>query len=489
MLNKKSVVRTRFAPSPTGVLHIGSIWMALFNWLWARHNEGVFILRIEDTDRARLVDGAEKNIFEALSWYGLNYDEGPDVGGQFGPYRQSERLSIYQTYADGLIKNGKAYWCFCSPERLAKLRQEQEKKGELIGYDGCCRNLDKDEANKRRASGEPAVVRMKFPKSGVTRFNDLIRGEIVFKNELIDDQVLLKSDGWPTYHLAAVVDDHLMEISPVIRAEEWLASTPKQLALFEALGWEAPRYAHLPLILGSDRAKLSKRHMSSDALSFRSEGYLPEAIINYLALLGWNPKNTQEIFSRPELTKSFSLAQINKAGAIFDRQKLDWFNKHYIKELLPHKFLELSKAYISSPNDRAILMLQERITKFGDLAPALADIIEVSEYDADLLPWKKLKDETRYLETKKRLNKIIELIGRIAEENFIADEIEKSIKTSIEKDELGVGETLWPMRVALTGKKESAGPFEVAGVIGKEESLRRLNVAVEKLERIIKSNG
>src|SRR3989338_2085436 len=323
--NEIIAVRTRFAPSPTGDPHVRSVWTALFNWLYARHYHGKFILRIEDTDRTRFIASAEMKIIEALRWFGLDYDEGPDIGGPFGPYRQSERLNLYQQYAEQLIANGAAYYCFCSPERLQEIRKEQKLRKTPIRYDGNCRNLDPQAAFSRRAAGEIAVVRLKIPFNGQTVVDDLIRGRVVFKNSVIDDQILLKSDGWPTYHLASVVDDHFMQINPVIRAEEWLSSTPKQLLLYQALGWTAPRFAHLPLILGSDRSKLSKRHGSMDALKFRDDGYLPEAVINFLALLGWNPKTNEEFFTRAELIKRFELKAVNKAGAIYDRQKLDWF--------------------------------------------------------------------------------------------------------------------------------------------------------------------
>lgn len=490
MLNKTDkeiiAVRTRFAPSPTGDPHVGSIWIALFNWLYARHYNGKFILRIEDTDRARFIADTEVKIIEALRWFGLDYDEGPDMDGPFGPYRQSERLNLYHQYAEQLIANGAAYYCFCSLERLQKIRKEQELLKILIKYDGHCRNLDPQITTNRRATGEPTVVRLRVPLSGQTIVDDLVRGRVVFKNSVIDDQVLLKSDGWPTYHLASVVDDHFMQINPVIRAEEWLSSTPKQLLLYEALGWTAPRFAHLPLILGSDRSKLSKRHGSMNALKFRDDGYLPEAVINFLALLGWNPKTNEEYFTRSELIKRFDLRAINKAGAIYDRQKLDWFNAHYLRSLPKDELVHLAKPYFEKagmparPPDvlaRIVTVAAERAKFLSEIPAITTFFFKRPEYEANLLNWKQVES----IVTCQKLNRLLEIIKDIREKDFTEVNLENTIKSKINDEQKGVGETLWPMRVALTGLKESPSPFTVASVLGKEETINRISEAIKKL--------
>ena len=479
-------VRTRFAPSPTGDPHVGSIWTALFNWLYARHYHGKFILRIEDTDRTRFIASAEMKIIEALRWFGLDYDEGPDIDGPFGPYRQSERLNLYQQYAEQLIANGAAYYCFCSPERLQEIRKEQKLRKTPIRYDGHCRNLDPQAAFSRRAAGEIAVVRLKIPFNGQTVVDDLIRGRVVFKNSVIDDQILLKSDGWPTYHLASVVDDHFMQINPVIRAEEWLSSTPKQLLLYQALGWTAPRFAHLPLILGSDRSKLSKRHGSMDALKFRDDGYLPEAVINFLALLGWNPKTNEEFFTRAELIKRFELKAVNKAGAIYDRQKLDWFNAHYLRSLPPAELVHLAKPYLEKKEveklppaalGRVVGVAAERAKTLLEIPALTTFFFKRPAYEPSLLNWKQTVADL----TAQRINRLLEILKDLPAADFTEDNLENIVKSKINDEKLGVGETLWPMRVSLTGLKESPGPFTVAAILGKEETLERLSEAMKKL--------
>lgn len=488
-------VRVRFAPSPTGDPHIGSIWTALMNWLFARSQGGKFVLRIEDTDQARLVQGSSEKIIEMLEWYGLDFDE--------GPFYQSQRLNLYQKYADMLVGKGSAYYCFCSAERLAELRKAAEAEKRPSKYDRACCALDAKEIEKRKGSGEKFVIRLKVP-SGITSFNDLIRGKIEFKNELIDDQVLLKSDGFPTYHLANVVDDYEMKISHVIRAEEWLSSTPKHLILYEAFGWKPPEFAHLPLILGADRSKLSKRHGATGALAFRDEGYLPEAMLNFLALLGWSSGTDKEIFSREELVKAFSLEAINKAGAIFNREKLDWVNGMYLRKLSIVEFAERAKLFLekTSPSNplslplskgekvgvlgegvdeaflqRALATVQERVKKFSELPVLTHFYFKRPEYDGALLVWKKSTPEI----TKDRLKK---LAAFYSASTFPANEktLEDVTKDFIAKEKLEVGETLWPMRVALSGEKASPGPFEIAVVLGKEETIARLEKAIRMLD-------
>ncbi|TSC53768.1 MAG: glutamyl-tRNA synthetase, partial [Microgenomates group bacterium LiPW_16] len=318
-------VRVRIAPSPTGEdLHIGNVYTALINYVFAKQNKGKFIIRIEDTDRTRLVPGAEEKILDSLCWLNLPYDEGPDIGGPYAPYRQSERLPVYQKLAQELIKVGAAYYCFCTHETLEEMRKTQQEKREPPRYDQRCRRLDIKEVKSRLQKGEPHVVRLKVPQAGQTKFNDLIRGEISFENGLLDDQVLLKSDGYPTYHLAVVVDDYLMKISHVIRAEEWISSTPKHILIYKALGWEPPVYAHLPLLRNPDRSKLSKRRNPVWVSWYRKQGYLPEAILNYLALMGWAHPEGKEIFPLEEFIKKFKLEKVQTTGPVFDLTKLEW---------------------------------------------------------------------------------------------------------------------------------------------------------------------
>ncbi|MCH8328751.1 MAG: glutamate--tRNA ligase, partial [Candidatus Marinimicrobia bacterium] len=325
-------IRVRFAPSPTGNLHVGGLRTALYNWLFARQNGGTFILRIEDTDQSRKVEGAEEQLLAALQWAGLDVDEGPTLGGDFGPYRQSQRLDIYASHAQQLLSSGSAYYCFCTPERLEQLRNRQQKMGLATRYDGLCRELPTDEAASR-AETEPHVIRLAVPRDGLIILVDQIRKKVRFEWKEVDDQVLIKGDGFPTYHLANVVDDHLMGISHVIRGEEWLPSMPKHLLLYQAFGWDPPEFAHLPLLLNSDRSKLSKRQGHVAVEDFREEGYLPQALINFVALLGWNDQSHQEVYDLTELTAAFTIDRVQKGGAIFDTGKLRWLNGQHIRRM------------------------------------------------------------------------------------------------------------------------------------------------------------
>jgi glutamyl-tRNA synthetase len=328
-------VRVRIAPSPTGMPHVGLFHTFLYNWLFARHHHGKFIVRIEDTDVARRVEGAVEALLEAIRWLGLDWNEGPEVGGPYGPYVQSERLPIYQEHAQQLIAQGHAYECYCSPERLTDLRAEQERQKVPPGYDRHCRGLSAADAEVLRAEGITPVIRFAVPLDGETTFHDALRGDITWENRLLDDFVLIKSDGYPTYHLAHLVDDHLMEISDVLRGEEWIPSTPRHMLLYQAYGWTPPRFCHLGPLLGPDRKKLSKRHGAMGVLEYRDEGYLPEAMVNYLAIIGasYEPTGTREIFTLRELVDAFDVQRLTKAGAIFDKAKLDWMNGYYIRQL------------------------------------------------------------------------------------------------------------------------------------------------------------
>lgn len=478
MSNNK--VRIRFAPSPTGSPHIGSVWQALLEWLACKSRNGTFILRIEDTDRSRLVESAEQEMYDALSWMGLSIDEGPSQGGAYGPYRQSERLAIYQKHVDILIQNGSAYHCFCTPDRLTKLREEQQATKQPVGYDRHCRTYDREDIEKRLFAGEPFVIRMKVPDGGETTFVDQIRGPVSFINDLIDDQVLMKSDGWPTYHLANVVDDHLMEITDVIRGEEWLSSTPKHLLLYKAFDWTPPTYAHLPLILGSDRSKLSKRHGSAHLKEFIEQGYLPEALINYLALLGWNPKTDRELFTLTELVEVFKLSDVNKSGAIFNREKLDWFNAHYVKSLSIEALAERVKSFMNKeykPNQykKALAVAQERAVRLSEFPTLIDEILDLSDYEASALIWKKSNAE----EAATIINNILPVVSEMDLSSISS--IEEQIKSYIVQNNLDMGSVLWPLRVALSGKKQSPSPFQLLWVLSREEIVSRLNKAQQML--------
>ena len=470
-MEKKEVI-TRFAPSPTGHMHIGGLWTALFNWLWAKKNKGKFILRIEDTDQARIEKGSVESITNGLEWLGLEWDQ--------GPVYQSERIKIYQEQAETLIKEQKAYYCFCSKDRLDKIRKRQQKNKLPTIYDGQCRDLDINAAKKRVASKEEYVIRMKVPRTGQTEFEDIIRGIVIFKNSLIDDQVIIKADGFPTYHLASVVDDYLMEIDPVIRAEEWLPSTPKHLMLYNFFGWKAPEFAHLPQILGSDRSKLSKRHGATSVQQFIDDRYLPEAMINFLALLGWNPKDDREIFSLKDLLEVFDLKKINRAGAIFNQEKLDWYNSHYIKNKDVDELVKAVQPYLSKKITEALLkkileVEKTRLTRFDEMDKLVELYITVPKYERDLLSWKKMKN----VEVAKSLELLINSLKSLEEKEWNKQKILKAAMELIQQNELKVGEVMWPFRVALSGQDKSPGPDEIAWAIGKKETIKRLDQALK----------
>ena len=449
-----SEVRVRFAPSPTGYLHVGGLRTALYNFLFARHNNGKMVLRIEDTDRTRYVEGAVENLIRTLKWTGITYDEGPDIGGPYGPYVQSERLDLYREHAQKLIEMGHAYYCFCTPERLEKMRAEQIARKEPPRYDGTCRRLSPEEVAEKLQSGIPHVVRLKMPQEGETTFQDIIRGEVTFQNALIDDQILLKSDGYPTYHLANVVDDHYMKITHVIRGEEWLPSVPKHIQIYRAFGWDVPQMAHLPLLLNPDRTKLSKRQGDVAVEDYIAKGYLPEALINFVALLGWNPGTEEEFFTLEELIEKFTLERVNKAGAVFDIQKLNWMNGVYIRKLPEDRLIEfltpfLEKAgYDVSDRERTrkiILAVYKGIEKGEDIARAASifyhDRLTIEEPEA--IEFLK-KDTSRT---------VLELFSRKLDSVYKLDmDTFKQIMKEIQKETGIKKQELWmPVRIAITG--------------------------------------
>ena len=496
-LFRKKKIKVRFAPSPTGFLHIGGLRTALYDWLFARKNGGDFILRIEDTDQARTVEGGEQNILQSLAWAGIEPDEGvyldnndnPAQKGKNGPYRQSERLDIYKNHVQELIDNDKAYYCFCTPERLESMRENQIKDKMPPRYDGACRNLTKDDIQNKLDSKIPYVIRLKVPKEGSTEFEDIIFGKISVKNSDIDDQVLIKSDGFPTYHLANVVDDHLMGITHITRGEEWLPSTPKHILLYNAFGWDIPNFAHFPLLLNPDKSKLSKRQGDVAVTDYKEAGYLPQAIINFIALLGWNPKSDQEIYDIGELIEHFDLASINKSGAVFNKEKLDWLNNHYMREMDIQELTKLCIPYFIAAKlitgdeidsqmpklTKIIMLLRERANKLSDF-PSDARIFfeDLVQYNIELLKWK----DSSLDEAKTNLEGIINLLEPMPDDEFISENIEQKIKEWISQNGLKNGPVLWPMRVALSGEEKSPPPFDIAEIIGKENALKRLNHAV-----------
>jgi glutamyl-tRNA synthetase len=474
-------VRTRFAPSPTGFLHVGSIHTALFAWLFARHNKGAFILRIEDTDVARKVEGAIEAIIDDLRWLNLNPDE--------GPYLQSQRLERYHEAARKLVSIGAAYSCYCSQERLEALRAEQAKRKQPIGYDRHCRNVTEVERSQKEKEGVVPVVRLKTPLEGQTMVHDIILGDIVFKNSTIEDAVLLKSDGYPTYHLANVVDDHDMQITHVIRGEEWMSSTPYHILLYNALGYEIPKFAHLPMSLGKDRSKLGKRHGSTSVRQFREEGFLPEAMINYLALLGWSLDDKTEIFTLEDLIKHFSLERVGKTAAIFDYDKLRWMNGIYIRglsvdDLTGRVFPFMEKDLppeVKRPLDinyvlQIVPLMRERIITLKDAA-TYADFffLDELEYDSAMLIGKKMTAKTALTALKAAEEKLSLL------ESFSHDLLEDTLRHLADDVGIKTGDLFNPLRVAITARDAAPPLFETMAVLGKERCLKRIRAALAKL--------
>lgn len=471
-------IRTRFAPSPTGYLHVGGLRTALYNYLFAKKYNGNFLLRIEDTDQTRMVKGADKQLLEIINLFKLKYDN--------KPVYQSKRLKIYKKFAEQLVKEGKAYYCFCTPERLTKMREEQIANKKPPMYDGTCRDLMHEQVEQNLSSGKPCVIRLRIPLNKIINFTDLIRGEVSFNSETIDDQILIKSDGYPTYHLANVVDDHEMGITHVIRGEEWLPSTPKHILLYDAFGWEKPAFAHLPLLLNPDRTKLSKRQGDVAVEDYLKNGYLPDTLLNFIALLGWNPGegSTKEIFSLDELIKEFDLAKINKAGAVFDIEKLNWLNGLYIRKLKVKELAKLCKPYLkqiknSKMIEKIVTVEQERLKKISDIAQNISFFSDKKiQYDPNLLVWKK---STRSA-TIENLVKLEDYLLTLKETDFkTIKNLEEKITSWIKQNNYGIGDYLWPMRVALSGQQNSPSPFEIAWVLGKKITLKRLNEAQNKL--------
>lgn len=489
------MIKTRFAPSPTGFLHVGALRAALFEYLFAKSSGGTFVLRIEDTDQERCTEGATENFLRSLMWAGIIPDEGVvsknDHGltqkGEYGPYVQSERLDIYKEHALKLIEQGDAYYAFDSKEELDAMRERQQasKLPTIYERDLMKNSLTLDEKTvQERLKGEH-VIRLKMPREGKTEFDDIIRGKVEFENKLIDDQVLLKSDGFPTYHLACVVDDHLMKITHVIRGEEWISSTPKHIVLYKAFGWEPTTYAHIPLLVNEKKQKLSKRHGDVTVEDYKEKGYLPEALVNFSAFLGWNPGDERELFTMQELEEEFSLEKVGKSAAVFNLEKLDWYNKQY---LMNFPLEEITKRALPFFQNAGHEVTDEKwLSKVVDLersrAATLRELVDnvgflfadTLEYDGNLLVWKKA-------DAADAKEKLTELSATLQElDLFSLESLESKVGKWIEKKEYGVGNVLWPMRVALSGQKNSPGPYELANVLGKEKTLQRIQDAIGKI--------
>jgi glutamyl-tRNA synthetase len=475
-------VRTRIAPSPTGDPHVGTAYVALFNYAFARQQGGSFILRIEDTDRGRSTPESETMILDALSWLGLEWDEGPDVGGPNGPYRQSERTEIYREHVDRLVNAGAAYPCFCTRERLETLRAEQKAAKQQFGYDRLCRALDPDDVRRRVDAGEPHVIRLAMPTSGDSEANDLLRGEISIANAQVDDQVLLKSDGHPTYHLANVVDDHLMEITHVIRAEEWISSLPKHIRLYEAFGWTPPVFCHLPLLRNADKSKISKRKNPVSLDHYRQTGVLPEALLNYLALMGWTMPDERDQFTLAEFIAELRLEDISLGGPVFDLEKLRWLNGKYIRDLSLEEFLERLRGGVLSDDYllRILPLVQERVDTLADFVP-YAEFFFVDEvaYDPTALAKMVAKNHTAP-QTAKAFRLLLENdLDPILEWN--AENIEAAVRGFCDDNDWSAKELFMPVRVALTGRTATPPLFETMEVLGKPRCRSRLRRAIETL--------
>ena len=487
-------IRVRFAPSPTGPLHVGGSRTALFNYLFAKKNNGKFVLRIEDTDIQRSEQKWTDEIIEELRWLGIQWDEGPDIGGEFGPYKQSQRLDIYEKYLKKLLEEDKAYYCFCTEEELEANRQEQMSRGVAPKYDGKCAHLPKEKIQKNLAEGKSSVIRFRVQNKKI-KFNDLIRGEVEFDAGLLGDVVIAKNLNAPLYHFAVVVDDFLMQISHVIRGEEHLSNTPRQILLIQALSFEQPVYAHLPLMLNTDRSKLSKRQGDVALADYHEQGYLPEALVNFMVLLGWNPGTEKEMFTMAQLAREFSIEKVQKAGAVFNIQRLDFLNGLYIREKPIEKLTELCVPYLKEAGlliagqiseaslQKVIEVSRTRMKKLSEIS-GLSDFFFQNKlsYDKDLLKWQKMSDS----EVKDSLSfskKILSDTKKwdlkdLETELFAASDKFNSEKGYPEKNK---GHLLWPLRVALSGKDSSPSPFEIADILGREKTIKRIDEAIKML--------
>lgn len=478
--DSKKLVRVRIPPSPTGPLHIGTARMALFNWFFARKNNGKIVFRPEDTDKERSKLEYEKDIVDGLKWLGIDWDEGPDVGGPYEPYRQSERENIYEKYINKLLDEEKAYYCFCSKEELEQDREAMLSQGLVPKYSGKCKKLDRKISQKKVSEGESAVIRLKIPEV-VVEFSDIIRGKISFDMSLVGDIIIAKDTKTALYALAGVIDDYEMKITHVIRGEDIISSTPRQIVMQKALGFEEVKYAHLPLVLAPDRSKLSKRHLETSLNDYRRQGYLPDAVINFIAFLGWHPQDEREILSREDFLKEFDLKRVQKAGAVFNIDKLEWLNSQYIKNYPIEKLIIELENFIpqdwKKKKDLLIKILKVEKERMKNLAEFkdIADLFfNLPDYKKNILAWKDMPEES----VKNNLKLLIDEIKKISDTDFNKKELEKVLMPLTEV--WGRGELLWPLRAALSGKIASPGPFDIMDVLGKEETLKRIEIAIKK---------
>ena len=480
-------VRTRFAPSPTGYMHVGNLRTALYAYLLTKSKGGKFILRIEDTDQERYVEGAVNIIYNTLKQTGLIWDEGPDIGGPVGPYIQSERMGMFKEYALKLIESGHAYYCFCDKDRLEEVKTLQKASGMATKYDGHCRNLSKEEIDEKLAAGVPYVIRQKIPQKGTTTFHDLIFGDITVENSTLDDQILIKADGMPTYNFANVVDDHTMGITHVIRGNEYLSSTPKYNLLYEAFGWEIPTYIHCSPVMKNSTEKLSKRNGDASFQDLIAKGYLKDAVLNYIALLGWSPKGDREIFSLEEMIKEFDVSGISKSPAIFDIVKLNYINSEYIKALSLEQFHEIALPWIRESVKRTDVdtkfiasVLQNRTEVLNQIPEQIDFIDELPQYDIEMYTHKKMKTNSQT--SLEALNAILPVLEEL--EDFTFENIHTALFELISKLEVKNGYILWPLRVATSGKQFTpGGGVEICTILGKEESIRRIKRGIQLLSK------
>ena len=489
-------IRTRFAPSPTGRMHVGNLRTALYAYLIAKHEGGDFLLRIEDTDQERFMEGALDIIYRTMAKTGLVHDEGPDKDGGFGPYVQSERQAkgIYLEYAKQLVEKGEAYYCFCTKERLDSLKSkvsEDDDSVSIVQYDKHCLSLSKEEVEANLAAGMPYVIRQNNPTTGTTTFNDVIFGEITVDNSELDDMILIKSDGFPTYNFANVIDDHLMNITHVVRGNEYISSTPKYNRLYEAFGWEIPVYIHCPVITNEEHKKLSKRSGHSSFEDLLEQGFVTEAIINYVALLGWSPSSNEEIFSLEELVKEFDYKRINKSPAVFDMAKLRWMNGEYIKNMEQEKYYELAMPYIKEvvKKDYDLTkiadLVKTRIETFLDIAEKIDFFDELPQYDVAMYTHKKMKTNSE-----NSLQVLKDLLPEFEKlEEYTIESIEKLLMDYIHTKEIKNGQGLWPVRTAVSGKQSTpGGAYEIIEIIGKDETIKRIKAGIELLSKAIENN-
>lgn len=476
----KDIVRTRIAPSPTGFPHLGTMYQAMIDRAWASHNQGTFVVRIEDTDRNRFVEEAESKILQALDWFSITEDEGVRKGGEYSPYRQSERLDIYKKYAEELIEKGHAYYCFCSSERLTQLREEQQAKKQPPMYDKHCRDISLEEAKKRVQDGEKHVVRMKVPQNEKIEVQDLIRGKIEFDSNTIDDQVILKSDGFPTYHLAVVVDDHLMKITHVVRGPEWIPSFPKHKLLYDYFGWVMPVFAHTPLITNIDGSKMSKRHAHANVDWYKQQGFLPEAVLNFISLLGWSHPKEKEIFSFQEFIDNFDLKDLSAVNPKFDLVKLEWMNGQYISKLSDADFykrvLDFDKTLAKYPKDhftKVLSLVQERVKKLIEVKDLVSYFYTTPTNYAEIKELATKESKESIENTQNQVKEVIDVLSPLTTWN--AEEIDKSLHAKMEESGIKPRQFFMPIRIIATGRPFSPPLGETLEMMGKEEVLTRLN--------------